>query len=326
MSPGFRASSLKGASIIWRKIEKETLGCGVGEAKAKWSESEPFCIEPSPAAGGEVIKFRAPGLAEVEAGDLLEFGKAPAGGHAQAEGCNFTSASDGREQIAVIDRALVLFDSLAVGERVGGVTGPDAIAKATGAGPEAQERATAPVIDIVTAGAIGNGGSVGRLVPGEVGDLVLAKVLGGRATEEFFVHGCGEIFIDGDVTGGELGEEGGVFLVDEFIASKVFALECEGLAESTPPLFERLAGNGEHQIHIDVVEPGAAQQVKGLEDGIAAVNSAQAVEEGFVKGLDAEGNAVDAVLDEETGFVERNGGGIALDGELRRVCPAKALE
>jgi len=97
------------------------------------------------------------------------------------------------------------------------------------------------------------------------------------------------------------------------------------LAKSGAPGIHRLAGNGEHEIEIDVVETRLAQDVERFENHVAAVNAAEAIEERFVEGLDTHRNAVHAEIAKELGFVQRNGGWVAFDGPFFRAEEIESL-
>src|SRR6185312_9040492 len=72
-------------------------------------------------------------------------------------------------------------------------------------------------------------------------------------------------------------------------------------------------------------EAGAAQGIEGLEDHLTAVDSSEAIEQRFVERLHAHADTVNSVRAKEFRLIERDGGGIALDGELLRAEETQAL-
>ena len=254
---------------------------------------------------------------EVKAGDGAELDEGPSGIHTQTERRGFAGAFEGRKFFNCFDSAFAAFESFAVELGVGPVFGARAVEVSGGAGADTVVRAAAPVVDVVTAGprrdVVAGGGTVAR----EIGDFVLDEPGAGGAFDEFFVHGAGEVFVDADFSGGELREERGVVLVDHFVAGEVFAAESDGFVERLFPHGHGLTGDGEHEVEVDVVESRAAEDVEGFENHVAAVNAAKAVEEIFIKGLDAHGDAVDAEVAPEFCLVEGDGGRVAFDGPFR---------
>jgi len=208
------------------------------------------------------------------AGELLEFEEIPADDHAEAEGGDLTGPGDWGQDIAVFDGEAALFELLAIEAGIGPVTGTDVMEEAAGTGAEAEEGEAAPVGDVVLAGEGWERAGVIGEGAGEVSDFVLDEVVVGGGVEEGFVHGAGEVVIDVEFTGLELMIEGGIFLVDDFVAGE------------------------------------------GGEELCAGVDAAEAFEEMIVEGLDAHGDAVDAGLAEETGFIEGESGGVDFYGPL----------
>ena len=74
-----------------------------------------------------------------------------------------------------------------------------------------------------------------------------------------------------------------VVLVNDFVAGQMFALHCDGFVQGVAPDFHRLAGDGEHQVEIQVVETGAPQNIERFEHHLPRVNPAEAFEQRFVE-------------------------------------------
>src|SRR5580658_3984733 len=54
------------------------------------------------------------------------------------------------------------------------------------------------------------------------------------------------------------------------------------------------------------------------------MHAAKAVQQRVIERLDAHGNSIDSAIAQQPGFVEGDGGGIALDGPFREAGPAQA--
>lgn len=163
------------------------------------------------------------------------------------------------------------------------------------------------------------------LLTREIRDLILVITGFGRMGDEFIVHVAGEVFVHIKLTSLELRVERRVFFVDDFVTGKMFAAHRRGFGEGVAPDFHRLAGNREHQVDIHVIKSGFAQRIEGFEHHLAAMDATEAVEELFIKRLHAHGDAVHAKTAEKFGFIERNGGRIAFDGEFFRAEQPEAL-
>jgi len=153
-------------------------------------------------------------------------------------------------------------------------------------------------------------------ISGEVGDLILVISRFGGVGDEFVVHVAGEVFIHVKFLCVELRVERGVFFVDDFVAGQMLTAQGGGFGERRAPNVYRLAGNGEHEVDIQVIEAGLAQSVEGFENHFAAVDAAKAVEEFFIERLDTHGDAIDAETAQELGFIQRDRGRIAFHGEF----------
>ena len=105
----------------------------------------------------------------------------------------------------------------------------------------------------------------------------------------------------------------------------MFAGHRHRLVQRRVPDVHRLAGNRKHQIQVHVVKTGGAQGVEGFENHFARVNPAEAIQQFFIERLHAHGNAVHAKVPEQFGLVERDGGGIAFDGEFLRAQQVQAV-
>src|SRR5258706_507157 len=94
--------------------------------------------------------------------------------------------------------------------------------------------------------------------------------------------------------------------------------EANGFAKCAAPNLNRLAGDREHQIEIQILKAGGAQDFVGLEDHLAGMNSAEPIEQRLIERLDAHRNAIDAKVAPEPGFIGRNRRWIALNGPFVR--------
>lgn len=266
---------------------------------------------------GQVLEVVLPLLAEIEAGDLLELGELPADDHAQAEGGDFASPGEWGEIVEGLDGGLGLFEAFAVGAGVRPVLPAASVDEARGAGAESIELAAAPVIDVVPASPVrkrGTRGGVQRSA-GEVGDFVLDESVLRGDILEVLVERAGEIVIGlADGTGVELAEQRGIFLVSDFVAGEMLALECGGLPQGLLPVGAGLAREGEDQVEVDVVEAGIAEDVECAQCLVARVDPAEPFELAIVEGLDAEGDPVDAAGAEEAGLFRGDRAGVAFDG------------
>jgi len=79
-----------------------------------------------------------------------------------------------------------------------------------------------------------------------------------------------------------------------------------------------LAGQGEHQVEVDVVEAVRAQEIDRGGDVFRRVLAAEGLEQRGVERLRAEADAVDAGGAPRGGFFRRDGGGVDLKRELLR--------
>ena len=153
-------------------------------------------------------------------------------------------------------------------------------------------------------------------VPCKVGNFVLGETGGSGGVDQAIVHRTGERLVDIEFAGLKLLVQRGVLLVNDFVAGEVFAPECDGLIHGRLPRLHCLAGNGKHEVDIDVVEPRAAQPVERLEHHLARVDAAKAKEQVCIERLHAHRDAVHAVLSKQVGLIRGYGGWVALNRPL----------
>src|SRR5207249_10112155 len=103
------------------------------------------------------------------------------------------------------------------------------------------------------------GGEVARCLFGEIGNLVLLKASFARNRQQLVVHRAGQIFIHAEFAGLQLRVKRRVLLVNDFVTGEMLGTELNGLAQRASPNLQRLARNGEHQIEIQIVETGTAE-------------------------------------------------------------------
>ena len=139
------------------------------------------------------------------------------------------------------------------------------------------------------------------------------------------MHVAGEILVDIEFACFHLLEKRRVLFVNDFVGRKMFAAKVEGVFERRLPDVHGLTGNGEHEIDIQILETSLAKNIERFEDLLSRMDASEPFEKFFVERLNTHGDAIDAVVAEEFGFVFGNGGGIALDGPFRRVCEAEAF-
>ena len=209
---------------------------------------------------------------------------------------------------------------LAIERCVWPIPGPHALDVARGARSQSVERTAAPVVDVVPAGATRNAGGrasrVGGCVTREVGDFVLLESRGFSALHQFLIHRAGQILVLGSLAGAQSGEQGSVFLVDDFVAGQMLAAQAESLVQSFPPDVQGLARDRKHEIHVDIPESRLPQDVEGLENHGAGVDAPKAVEQHLIKGLHPHRNPVHAEIQQQSCLVERDGGRVAFDRPL----------
>src|SRR5207249_4987034 len=211
------------------------------------------------------------------------------------------------------DCAITLIELLAIKGRVGPVFCADAIYVTSGTWAQAEILAASPVIYIMSA-SVGWNVRLCRAVPTrKVRNLVLSETVTGSRLKQRVVHLAGDIFVQCKFPGLQLREERSVVFVYHFVTREVFTAECERVGECRAPNVRGLPGNSEHEVDIDILESAAAQNIEGLENLRAAVNPSQSLQHRIVQRLHAHRNAVHAVVTPQLAFVQRDGGGIALN-------------
>src|SRR5215831_1498413 len=103
------------------------------------------------------------------------------------------------------------------------------------------------------------------------------------ALNQFFVQVASKVFVDVEFPGAQLGIKSGVFLVNDFVSGQVFAAHGQGFEQGLAPNFTGLAGNGEHEVQVQVVEAGVAKDIKRFEDHLPIVNTTETGQKGFVE-------------------------------------------
>src|SRR5208283_868771 len=128
----------------------------------------------------------------------------------------------------------------------------------------------------------------------------------------------GEILVHTEFAGLQLREQRRVVFVNDLVGGQVFTAKRQRLDQGCLPDGQRLAGNREHEVEVQIVETGPAQDVERLKDHFARVDPAQPVEQRFVERLHAHRDAVDAEIAEQFRLVGGYGGRVAFDGEFGR--------
>src|SRR5262249_31362445 len=149
----------------------------VSEAQPLRGELETLRVDSSPTALGQLLHVSAPLAPQIMPGDVLEPFKRPTLYHAQAERRRFCRPRQRAQLFARLDRAASLLKLLAVKLCVRPVFRPDPANIAGGAGAQAIERTTTPVIHIVPAGILRQlwfARSVG-IAAREISDFILLK-------------------------------------------------------------------------------------------------------------------------------------------------------
>lgn len=158
----------------------------------------------------------------------------------------------------------------------GADVGPAAAAvEAERAGAGGEDGEAAPVAEVVGAGAVG-AGEVGDFVPRVAGGV---EAGGGRGQEgglEVLRH-FGQL--PARAAAGELRSR----LEGQVVGAQVFRLERDGLRQRPLPGSGGLAGEGEDQVEVDVVEPRGPDGAEGLDDLGGGVDP---FEEGELRGVE----------------------------------------
>ena len=82
------------------------------------------------------------------------------------------------------------------------------------------------------------------------------------ALDQFFIHGARQILININLAGLELVIEGRVFFIDYLVRGEMFAAHRGRLGEGLAPGCEGLAGDGEHQVEVHIIEARLPQDVE----------------------------------------------------------------
>ena len=198
-------------------------------------------------------------------------------------------------------------DSFEVASGVGKVLPAFAIEGGDSGGAEAKVVVAGPV-SVVVAGALSG--------EGVVGCFVMFEAVGGEHFMGEGEHLGVEIGVVVVVAGLEFFEEGGVFFVGEIVGRDVVGLEGEGLGEGVFPVEQRLSGDGEDEVEVDLERAGFAEEVDGLDGLHGGVLAAEGFEVGAEEGLHAEGDAGDAEFLVEVGGAGGEGGGVGFEGDF----------
>src|SRR5437016_2872488 len=91
-----------------------------------------------------------------------------------------------------------------------------------------------------------------------------------------------------------------------------------GFGQGLAPHLETLARNGKHQIKIQIIETGLAQNSERSENHFPAVNPPKFFQQLRVERLDAHRNPVNAVAPKQPGLIERDSRRIAFHGPFTR--------
>ena len=118
------------------------------------------------------------------------------------------------------------------------------------------------------------------------------------------------------MAGLEFLEEGGVFFIGEIVGGEVIGLESEGLGEGVFPVEERLGGDGEDEVDVDLEIGGVTEEVDGVDGLHGRVLAAEGFEVFAEEGLDTEGDAGDAEFLIELCGAGGEGGGVGLEGDF----------
>ena len=94
----------------------------------------------------------------------------------------------------------------------------------------------------------------------------------------------------------------GIFLVGQVVSGDMFRPKSDGVAEALFPVAGGLTGDGEHEIDVDVVEPGIPENAERFPGIGRRVISPQEREFPRQPGLDTEADACDAVTAQEFGL------------------------
>ena len=126
----------------------------------------------------------------------------------------------------------------------------------------------------------------------EIGDFVLMKATLARKGHKLLKHIARQIFVHLKLTRLQLLVQRGVLFVNDLVAGKMFRLQVGRFAQGGLPNFHRLRGNGEHQIKIDALEARRAEAVVRLENHLARMHAAEALQQIGVERLHAHRDAV----------------------------------
>src|ERR1035437_4723479 len=141
-----------------RKSAEEELGGGVGEAQTFSGELEAVGQDAPSALLRQLGHVLLPLASQIVAGCLAELLERPARYHPQAKGSSLPGAGQRRQFLARLDWVAALFELLAVELGVGAVLRAHAPDIGGCAGTQPVKGASSPVIDVVLAGAVGDGG------------------------------------------------------------------------------------------------------------------------------------------------------------------------
>ena len=120
-------------------------------------------------------------------------------------------------------------------------------------------------------------------IPRKVRHLVLPETGARRAFHQFLIHRAGQVLVHVKFAGLQLREQRRVVLVNDFVGGQMLAAERQHLGQGRAPDLHRLTGNREHQVEVQIVKTGPAQDVERLEDHFTGVDAAEPFEQWFVE-------------------------------------------
>src|SRR6266478_8401362 len=97
-----------------------------------------------------------------------------------------------------------------------------------------------------------------------------------------------------------------ILLVRQAISGDMIGLERDGFLQRQSPLLNRLSWQTEHQIDVDVREPGCAQKMKRMLGLLCVVLAPKQFQQVVVPRLHAEADPVDSEFFEDRGFARGN--------------------
>lgn len=152
---------------------------------------------------------------------------------------------------------------------------------------------------------------------GEVAYLVMLVARGGKAVNEFVVHGEAKLVVNlAYTTFLEHGVKGRTLLVHKAVCRDMLHAEADGTGDVVAPFGDCFAWEAEHQVNAYVGYARPAEVVHRHGYVCRAVPAAQEAQTGVGEGLHTHADTVDGSAGDGMGEVWRNVVGIALDGNL----------